>query len=132
MAKLFVDTLSGYRNNAKYLLHEFVVMPDHFHLLLTPIHGIKLERVMQLIKGGFSYRVKKELAIKMEIWERGYIDHRIRDITDFRNHVQYIHENPVEAGLAAAPEDYPYCSACPGFYLDAIPGPLNPQASSVA
>src|SRR5580700_2769082 len=64
MAKLFVATLSGYRNNAKYLLHAFVVMPDHFHLLFTPIHGITLERAMQLIKGGFSYRVGKELAIK--------------------------------------------------------------------
>ena len=132
MATLFLDTMSAYRNNAKYLLHEFVLMPDHFHLLLTPIHGLTLERAMQLIKGGFSYRVGKELAFKMEIWERGYIDHRIRDITDFRNHVQYIHENPVEAGLASVPEDYPYCSACPGFDLDAVPELLNPQAWSVA
>jgi putative transposase len=129
MAKLFVATLSGYRNNAKYLLHAFVVMPDHFHLLFTTIHGITLERAMQLIKGGFSYRVGKELAIKTGIWERGYIDHRIRDITDFRNHVQYVHENPVEAGLAAAPEDYPYCSACQRFDLDAVPELVNPQAS---
>ncbi|MGB6677366.1 MAG: transposase, partial [Terriglobales bacterium] len=62
MATLFLDTMSAYRNNAKSLLHEFVLMPDHFHLLLTPIHGLTLERAMQLIKGGFSYRVGKELA----------------------------------------------------------------------
>ena len=71
MAKLFLDTIFGYRTAGKYLLHEFVVMPDHFHLLLTPAQGVALEGAMQLVKGGFSYRVGKELEVKMEIWERG-------------------------------------------------------------
>lgn len=42
----------------RYLLHEFVVMPDHFHLILTPT-GITLERAMQCIKGGFSFQLNK-------------------------------------------------------------------------
>jgi REP element-mobilizing transposase RayT len=81
MARLFIDTMFHYRREGRFLLHEFVLMPTHFHLLLTP-SGVKLERVMQFIKGGFSYRAKKELALNMEIWERGYIDHRIRDAND--------------------------------------------------
>jgi len=40
MARLFLDTLSHYRNDGKYSLHEFVLMPDHFHLLLTPSHSL--------------------------------------------------------------------------------------------
>jgi|SRR5580704_19551598 putative transposase len=90
MANLFLDTVSRYRNDGKYSLHEFVLMPDHFHLLLTPSPGVTLERAMQLIKGGFSYRVGKDLGLNMEIWERGYVDHRIRNRTDFVSHVQYI------------------------------------------
>lgn len=132
MAKVFLGTLAHYRNEGKYSLHEFVLMPDHFHLLLTPSLGVILERAMQFIKGGFSYRVGKELERKMEIWERGYVDHRIRDRTDFANHVEYIRENPVKAGLAGAPADYPYSSAFAGFDLDSIPQGLKPEPSSAA
>ena len=74
----------------------------------------------------------KELELKMEIWERGYVNHRVRDLTDFINHADYIQRNPVEAGLAAAPADYPYCSAHAGFDLDPIPQGLKPQSSSAA
>jgi len=52
MARLFVEVLFHYREQKKYLLHEFVLMPNHFHLLLTPT--LTLERALQLIKGGFS------------------------------------------------------------------------------
>lgn len=57
MAKLFVEVLFHYRDRKNYLLHEFVLMPDHFHLLISPT--LSLERSLQLIKGGFSYRAKK-------------------------------------------------------------------------
>jgi putative transposase len=53
---LFVDVLLRYRRQRKYLLHEFVVMPDHFHLLITPAEAP--ERSIQLVKGGFSFRAK--------------------------------------------------------------------------
>ena len=81
MAKLFIDVLFHYRDQKNYLLHDFVLMPDHFHLLITPI--LSLERALQLIKGGFSYRAKKELGFNGEIWEKGCYDRRVRDIDDY-------------------------------------------------
>jgi len=57
MRDLFADVLCHYRNQHKYMLHEFVAMPDHFHLLITP--QVTLERALQLIKGGFSYRAAR-------------------------------------------------------------------------
>ncbi len=53
-APLFIDVLYHYRGEGKYLLHEFVVMPDHFHLLITPGPEVALERAMQFIKGGHA------------------------------------------------------------------------------
>lgn len=67
MAGLFLDVLLHYRARGKYRLHEFVVMPDHFHLLISPRES--LERAMQLIKGGFSFRAKRELGFLQEIWQ---------------------------------------------------------------
>jgi putative transposase len=128
MARLFLDTITHYQDGGKYSLHAFVLMPDHFHMLLTPWQGFTLERVMQFIKDGFSHRVGKELGLKMKIWERGYSGHRIRDMADFTNHVGYIREKTVKTGLAGAPADCIYCSAHPGFDLD--PTPQEPQSSS--
>ena len=48
-ARLFIEVLYDYRRQGKYPLHEFVVMPDHFHLLITPGTGVTLERAMQFI-----------------------------------------------------------------------------------
>jgi len=120
MANLFIDTIFHYRREKKFLIYEFVVMPNHIHMLLAPA-GIALERAMQPVKGGYSYRVKKELGLDMEIWERGYVDHRIRNAADYARHVAYIRQNPVEAHIANCAQDFPYCSAYPGFDLDACP-----------
>jgi len=68
MARLFLEVLLHYRQQQRYLLHEFVLMPDPFHLLITPTET--LERTLQLIKGGFSYRARKELGFnEKEIWQ---------------------------------------------------------------
>jgi putative transposase len=124
MAELFIDVLDHYRRQQKYLLHEFVIMPNHFHLLITPAET--LERALQLIKGGFSFRAKKELKVSGEIWQTSFHDHRVRDNGEYENAKIYIHQNPVRAGLVERPEDYPYSSANPRFQLDEVPQRLKP------
>src|ERR1700733_4798326 len=99
-ADLFLETLQHYRLH--YLLHAFVLMPDHVHLILTP-RDKTLSQVMNLIKGGFSHR----LASKLPIWQRGYTDHQIRTPEDFATHQRYIHHNPVTPRLAATPAAHP-------------------------
>jgi putative transposase len=124
-ARLLTDTLSHYRGSA-YLLHEFVIMPDHIHVLITPLTS--LEKAVQFIKGGFSYRAKKELASNMEIWQKGFSDHRIRDANDYTLHVSYIHQNPVKELVCQSPEQFPYSSAHLGFELDPAPQGLKPES----
>jgi putative transposase len=124
-ARLFFKTLLSHREGF-YLLHEFVLMPDHFHLLITP--STALEKAVQLIKGGFSFRAKKELGSNMEIWRRGFADHRIRDLEDYDKHVHYIHLNPVKKHLCTRPSEYRYSSAFPGWKLDPIPRGLKPES----
>jgi putative transposase len=122
-ARLLIDTLYHYQGSA-YLLHEFVVMPDHIHVLITP--KTILEKAVQFIKGGFSYRAKKELGSNMEVWQKGFSDHRVRDADDYRQHVLYIRQNPVRKHLSEKPEGYPYSSATAGVELDPLPQGLKP------
>ncbi|HJS98432.1 MAG TPA: hypothetical protein VJ756_05020 [Terriglobales bacterium] len=126
-ARVFLDTLFHYRGRA-YLLHQFVTMPDHFDALITPTTS--LEKAVQFIKGGFSRRAKMELHSNMEVWQKGFSDHRIRDLVDYANHVKYIHETPVKKGLCGSAAEYPYSSAHPGFDLDPIFQRLKPRSSA--
>jgi putative transposase len=122
-ARLLIDTLYHYCGTA-YRLHEFVIMPDHFHILLTP--KTSLEKAVQFIKGGFSYRARKELGSSMEIWQKGFSDHRIRDAGDYLRHVDYIRENPVRKHLCEHADEYLYSSAVAGIELDPAPKGLKP------
>jgi putative transposase len=126
-ARLLIDTLYHYRGSA-YFLHAFVVMPDHIHVLITP--SCPLEKAVQFIKGGFSYRVKKELGSNMEIWQKGFSDHRVRDAADFAQHVAYIHTNPLRKHLCESADEYAYCSAHAGFEVDEAHRGLKPPESN--
>jgi putative transposase len=113
-AELMMEVLAHYCENKKYVLHEFVIMPDHLHLLLTPAPEISIERAAQLIKGGFSYRLGKAMSANAKrelIWQESFMNHRIRDENDYERHAEYIRMNPFRAGLAQMAELYPYSSA---------------------
>jgi putative transposase len=73
MSSLLIRVLYGYRDQGKFLLHAFAVMPNHLHLLLTPLKPVTLERAVQYIKGGFSFRVKKEHGFAGEIWQTRFL-----------------------------------------------------------
>lgn len=125
MARLFLDVLYSYRQAGRYLLHEFVVLPDHFHLLISVLPRTTLERAVQLVKGGFSYRARAELGFHAEVWERGFSDEYVADAEGYEARRRYIHRNPVAARLARQPEEYAYSSAHPGLALDPKPEHLR-------
>jgi len=127
-AELFLHTLVSYRNRA-YVLHEYVLMPEHFHILISPL--VSLERAVQFVKGGFSFRAEKELGSGLEIWQAGFSDHRVRSERDFQSHVRYIYNNPVTRGLVQDASQYPYCSAFPGSPKDEVPQWLKPNITKL-
>lgn len=79
MAALFVEVLRCYMRAGKFRVHEFVVMPNHVHLLVTVGADMSIEKTMQLIKGNFSFRAGTELGFHGQIWQCGFSDVRIKD-----------------------------------------------------
>jgi len=106
-AELFRQTLFDYREQGRFLLHAFVIMPDHFHALITPAHEVSLEKAMQFIKGGFSFRLKS----KMDVWMRSFNESQISTADKFADCVSYVEENPVRARLVSSADAYPFSSA---------------------
>jgi putative transposase len=118
-AQLFVNILYEYRSQGKFRLHEFVIMPDHFHALIAVDPELSIERAMQFIKGGFAFRAGRELAFRAPVWQKGFSEVRILDAKAFENVRRYIHNNPVARGIVANAVDFAYSSAHPGYELDA-------------
>ncbi len=115
-AELLERTVLDYRSQGRFLLHAFVIMPDHFHALITPAVDVSLEKAMQFVKGGFSFRLKS----KADVWMRSFNESQIRTGEKFTSCVRYIEENPVRRGLVLEPKAYAFSSASRGP-LDPMP-----------
>lgn len=100
-AELLIKIIFHYRDQGRYRLHAFAVMPEHLHVLLTPASNQTIERCAQCIKGGFSHEVPKLFG--GAIWQAGFHEHRVRDAADFLNQAEYIATNPAKRRLTDHP-----------------------------
>lgn len=108
-AGLIIDVLRSLVAERKFELHDFVVMPDHLHLLLTVYDEMTIEKAMQFIKGRFSHRLKQEFGYLGEVWHRGFTEVQVMNRESFETHRKYIAQNPVKVGLAATADEFPFC-----------------------
>jgi len=119
-AHLMITTLFRYRDQGKFALHAFAVMPDHLHVLITPAIDQSTARCVQFIKGGFSFAVRA--LFPGEVWHPGYHEHRVRDAADFEAQKLYIANNPTRKNYP----DYPHAHTCYVDLIDATPGAEAP------
>ena len=127
-AEIVVGKMLEHRDKRNYLLHEFVLMPNHLHLILTPVSA-SLEKCMQLIKGGSSFEIHKLRGSRAPIWQSGFHESRIRNWPDYQVKRDYVIFNPVAAGLVERPEEWQFGSACGKYALDPTPQGLKPVHS---
>ena len=125
-ANILVAKLLEYRDTGRYLLHDFVVMPNHLHLILTPSSSTSLERALQFIKGGSSHAIHAARGTRQQIWQSGFHESRVRDLADYKAKADYIRFNPVAARLICQPEDWPFGSANGSFPLGPVTQGLKP------
>src|SRR5262249_25595353 len=112
-------------------IHEFVIMRDHLHVILTPAPNHSLEKCGQFIKGGFSFRAKRELQFNSEVWQPSFKEHRIVDARDYVQHREYILTNPVKAGYVGAPEEWRWSSIHHQEWLVPVPEHLRGLSPNV-
>lgn len=117
-AQILLEQIVDCRERGFYRLHAFVIMPDHFHALLTPGEGTSLEKAMQMIKGSSAHRLHEELSYVWPVWQKGFHDRWMRNATEFQARRQYIETNPVAARLAVRPAEYLFSSASGEVALD--------------
>jgi putative transposase len=93
-----------------YTLYAYVIMPNHVHILIQP--QVPLARITGSIKGVSARRANLALGrVRQLFWQDESFDHWVRNGTEFQRICSYIERNPVTAGLAQRPEDWPWSSA---------------------
>jgi REP element-mobilizing transposase RayT len=94
-------------------LYAVVVMPDHVHLLCSPLRDqdgwpFPLVDILQCMKSAGAHRINKLFHTSGPVWEEESFDHLLRSDESLKQKCEYIRQNPVEAGLVKRPEDYPW------------------------
>jgi putative transposase len=110
VAAIVEDSLL-FGDGTRYHLLSWVIMPNHVHFVFEMVDGWPLGEVMQGIKSYTSHEVNRLLNRSGDFWYPDYRDRYVRDLEHLRNITDYIHQNPVKAGLVATPEDWPWSSA---------------------
>lgn len=105
-------TLRQVKTNHPFTMHAYVFLPDHLHLLLRVGAKTDISKIMHSLKRNATVAYKAAHGIEgiFSLWQRGFWDHVIRNERDFKNHLDYIHYNPVKHGIVAHPEEYPHSS----------------------
>ncbi len=94
-------------------VHAVVVMPDHIHMIFTPLKDAEgetfgLAEIMGGIKGAAAHTVNRMLRRRGPVWELESFDRVMRSDENAYEKGEYICANPVRAGLAEREADYPW------------------------
>ncbi len=123
-AEEFLLNLRHYCDGEKCLLHGYVIMPDHIHLLVEVDSSANISDLIRDIKKYFTHLVRTRLCDKLPVninsfrqndtfqfWERGFDEVTISSDKIFWVKLKYLHNNPVKAGIVSKAEDYGFSSA---------------------
>jgi putative transposase len=93
------------------------MLEDHFHVLIVPRDEYNISWIMKSLKIAVSKRVKRKDKISGPIWQHRFYDHVVRNEQDFREILDYIHNNPAKHNLCESPGEYKY-SSFGNYYLN--------------
>jgi len=117
-ASALMQVIAEVRCETRFELLAFVVMPDHIHLVLALPPRVKVSRVIQLIKGRFAYRYNVGSGRAGALWQARYHEKALRSERALVAAIEYVHNNPVKAGLVGQAESFLWSSAHPSSRTD--------------
>ena len=101
-------------DGAKIELQIAVVMPDHVHMIFTPLVNeqrteiVSLAEIMDAIKGASAHKINQALGRKGRVWQPESFDHVLRSSENLDQKIQYLLDNPVRRGLVSQWQEYPW------------------------
>jgi putative transposase len=143
LCRCFVQRLEEVRQELKFLLIGWVLMPDHFHLLLLPEPAETTPLILKSLKEQTAHRILKTFHENSQhpwcrkmlarlrlpptvhdgshyrLWQRRFYPFNVFSEKKCQEKLDYMHNNPVKRGLVSAPGDWPWSSWRFYFWQDA-------------
>jgi REP element-mobilizing transposase RayT len=126
-----IDSLNFYQSRGDFIIIAYVIMLNHFHLIIKTKKGLTVSQCI----GNFKRITSRKISLKLEkagnkkllsslgkaasldptsdsrVWEYRFDSFVIMNEDALRQKINYIHNNPVKAGLVTEPSEWPYSSA---------------------
>ncbi len=93
-----------------FYLTAWVFLPDHWHCICGPIYSVTISLAMKSAKQSSLSAVNQRRGAEGELWQPRFFDRALRTVKEYNEKVEYIHLNPVRAGLVSRAEDWRWSS----------------------
>jgi REP element-mobilizing transposase RayT len=130
VARIVQDALRHFEG-ARYHLLAWTIMPNHVHVVFTPLGAWACHAILHSWKSFTSQQIGKLLGRRGTLWARESFDHVVRSPRDLERFVTYIEQNPVAAGLCADPADWRFSHCGAGFQPASVPW-VDPRSTPFA
>jgi putative transposase len=108
--RFFITCLEFQKCVLSFKLYGFALMHDHVHCVIQPSKTADISKIMQHLKGNFARKYNSSVGDIGSLWQPRYYDRCIRNEFDLVRILEYIHDNPVRAGLVSSPGEWEYSS----------------------
>jgi len=109
-ARFLLITIAYHKYILDFKLFAYVIMPEHFHIIIQPSDEYPLSKIMNFIKGNFSRKYNQIYNRTNPVWQRRYYETVLRSEKGMINKIDYIHKNPVRKGLVTDLSYYEFSS----------------------
>lgn len=123
----FTHALMRWRESHDLLLHDYVIMPDHVHLLVTA-PGESASAQIETLQRAFASELHQQFGYGGEVWAEHFTDEKVADAEGCEKATRMIHSNPVRVGFCDTPGQYRMNSVSSRWVLDPLPDALQSEA----
>jgi putative transposase len=123
-----------------FYLTAWVFLPDHWHCIAAPRPPVTISGVVKSLQQSSLSGINQRRGTEGELWQARFFDRALRTVDEYNEKVEYIHRNPVRAGLVSRPQDWRWSSfneyagmspaeqmQCCGLIIDRIRMPADPR-----
>ena len=93
-----------------FYLTAWVFLPDHWHAICAPVYPTTISLVIKSVKQSSMSAVNQQRGTEGELWQSRFFDRALRTVHEYNEKVEYLHLNPVKAGLVCRPQDWRWSS----------------------
>ena len=108
--QLMAVALNRTRRQHPFYLTAWAFLPDHWHAICAPVYPRTISLLMKSFKISSTVLINRRHGERSELWQARFFDRALRTVNEYNEKVEYIHMNPVRAGLVQQAEDWPWSS----------------------